>query len=192
MPVKECNEGLSTLAFPMPGPRSRPMRLVPPRPRPSAAPPPPGVAEALLASARLLQQAEPGADTHSLLRGKNLGLVCESEQDPDAILFRDAASALGASISYIRPDLSLPGGAAGADLVRTARILGRLYDGIECQGLAATIVCQLRRDAGVPVFEGLACPSHPTALLAQRLAGSDSATTKRLLILQAVLLFELR
>jgi ornithine carbamoyltransferase len=168
------------------------MRLVPPRPRPSAAPPLAGVAEAVLASARLLQQAEPGASTHGLLRGKNLGLVCESEEDADAILFRNAASALGASVSHIRSDLSVPGGAAGAELVRTARILGRLYDGIECQGLAATIVRQLRRDAGVPVFEGLACTGHPTALLAQRLAGPGSAATKRQLILQAVLLFELR
>ena len=149
------------------------------------------MSDALLASARLLQHAEPGADTHCLLRGKNLGLVCESEEDADAIFFRDAASALGASVSHIRPDLSLQGGGAGADLVRTARILGRLYDGVECQGLAATIVRQLRREAGVPVFDGLAGISHSTALLAHRLAGSDSAATKRRLILQAVLLFEL-
>lgn len=150
-----------------------------------------GTAEALLASARLLQRAEPGSDASSLLRGKKLGLVCASEDAADAILFRDAAVALGASVSHIRPDLFAPRGEPGAGLLRTARVLGRLYDGIECQGLAPGLVRQLGRDAGVPAFDGLACTGHPTALLAQRLAGPDSAARKRELILQAVLLLEL-
>jgi len=162
--------------------------LAPPRPPPS--PPSAGTAEALLASARLLQRAETGSETEGLLRGKNLGLVCESEGDADAILFREAAAALGASVSHIRPDLAPPDGATGP--LRTARLLGRLYDGIECQGLAPELVRQLGRDAGVPVFDWLAGPNHPTAQLAQRLAGSGSLAKKRQLILQAVLLFALR
>lgn len=168
------------------------MHLAPPQPGPSLAPQSAGTADALLASASLLQRAEPESDTHSLLRGKNLGLVCQSEDDADAALFRDAALALGASVSHIRPELSAPGGTAGVGLLRTARVLGRLYDAIECQGLAQALVLQLGREAGVPVFDGLACAGHPTAQLAHRLLGPDSVARKRELILQAVLLLELR
>ena len=159
-------------------------------PRPVLPPPPAGTAEALLASARLLQRAEPGSE--GLLRGKNLGLVCACESDADATLFRAAAVALGASVSHIRPDLAPQGGTTGSGLPRTARLLGRLYDGIECQGLAPAVVSQLGRDAGVPVFDGLATTTHPTAQLARELAGADSLESKRQLIVQAVLLLELR
>jgi len=149
--------------------------------------------DAVLATARLLQRDGPGAESSRLLlRGKNLGLVCESEGDADALLFRSAASALGASVSHIRPD---PAGArppAGTRLLDSARVLGRLYDGIECQGLTAALVRQLGREAGVPVFDRLAGARHPTAKLAQRLAGAGSPEEKRLLILQAVLLFALK
>jgi len=165
------------------------MRFAPPRPLPES--PSTGTAEALLTSARLLQQAETGADTDGLLRGKNLALVCDREEDADAILFREAAAALGASVSHIRPDLAPPGGAPGTALLRTARLLGRLYDGIECQGLAPAWVHQLGHDAGVPVFDGLASAAHPTAQLVKELAGSDSLERKRRLIVQAALLLEL-
>jgi len=165
------------------------MRFAPFRPRPES--PSAGTAEALLASARLLQQAESGTDTDGLLRGKNLALVCDREEDADAILFRTAAAALGASVSHIRPDLAPPGGAAGTALLRTARLLGRLYDGIECQGLASAWVHQLGHEAGVPVFDGLASAAHPTAQLGGELAGTESPERKRQLIVQAALLLEL-
>jgi ornithine carbamoyltransferase len=149
--------------------------------------------DALLASARLLQRAEQGSGSPGLLlRGKNLGLVCASEDDADALRFRSAASALGATVSHIRSHPAAPGALAGARLLETARVLGRLYDGIECQGLTPALVRQLGRDAGVPVFDWLAGADHPTAQLAQRLAGADSLETKRQLILQAVLLLALR
>jgi len=161
-------------------------------PRPEASPSPAGAVDALLASARLLQRAEPGSDTERLLRGKNLGLVCDSESGFDAILFRDAAAALGATVSYLRPELAPPGETAGSAPLRAARLLGRLYDGIECQGLAPALVRQLANEAGVPVFDGLATAAHPSARLALELAGDDPAERKRRLIVQAVLLFELR
>ena len=151
-----------------------------------------GTNEALLASARLLYRAEAGSDTEGLLRGKILGLVCDSESDADAMLFRQAAVALGASVSHIRPDLAPPGGATGNGPLRTARLLGRLYDAIECQGLAPALVRQLASEAGVPVFDGLATLAHPSARLAAELAGPDPVERKRLLIVQAVLLLELR
>ena len=164
--------------------------LAPPSPEP--APSPAGAADSLLASARLLQRAEAGSETESLLRGKNLGLVCHSESDADAILFREAAAQLGATVSHIRPELAPPGGAAGSWPLRAARLLGRLYDGIECQGLAPALVRQLAHEAGVPVFDGLATASHPSARLVHDLAGDEPLQWKRRLIVQAVLLLELR
>ena len=148
--------------------------------------------DAVLASARLLQVAANAAETPGLLRGKNLGLLCESEEDDDAVLFRSAATGLGASVSHIRAQTSGRGMTAGAALLETARLLGRLYDGIECQGLPPALVRQLNRDAGVPVFDGVARASHPTAQLAQRLGGTDSLAKKRQLVVQAVLLCALR
>jgi ornithine carbamoyltransferase len=163
--------------------------LAPPGTPPS---PPPGLAEILLANARLLQRAEPGPDTDGLLRGKNLGLVCDSEENVDAALFREAAEALGASVSHIRPELAPTGGVTGGSLLRTARLLGRLYDAIECQGLAPALVLQLGREAGVPVFDGIATPGHSIAQLALELAGPEALEKKRRLLVQAVLLLELR
>jgi ornithine carbamoyltransferase len=161
--------------------------LAPPETTP---PSPPGMAEVLLASARLLQRAEPGSDMEGLLRGKNLGLVCESDVDADAALFREAAEALGASVSHIRPELAP--GVTGGGLLRTARLLGRLYDAIECQGLAPALVVQLGREAGVPVFDGIATPAHAIAQLAHELDGSEPLEKKRRLLVQAMLLLELR
>jgi ornithine carbamoyltransferase len=163
--------------------------LAPPGTQPS---PWKGSAEFLLANARLLQRAEPGSDTGALLRGKNLGLVCESEGGADALLFRAAAAAMGANVSHIRPELdpAVPG--TGGGLLRAARLLGQLYDGIECQGLPSALVRQLGREAGVPVFDGLATPAHPTAQLAQQLSGAEPLEKKRQLLIQAVLLLEVR
>ncbi len=154
---------------------------------PDPKPAPIGDVDALLVSARLLQQATPASEIRRLLRGKNIGLVCASDDAPDAIFFHRAASELGASVSHIRPGVP-----AGNRLLPTARVLGRLYDAIECQGLAPSLVYQLGRDAGVPVFDGLARDDHPTAPLARLLDGDDSPERKRLLILQAMLLFALR
>jgi ornithine carbamoyltransferase len=152
-----------------------------------------GAFDAVLANARMLQGAEWGSEpARLLLRGKNLGLVCEAADSADALLFRNAASALGAGVSHIRIDASAPESPEGAGLLETARVLGRLYDGIECQGLAPALVRQLGHDAGVPVFDGLASIHHPTALLAQQLDGPGTAEQKRQLIVQATLLFALR
>jgi len=151
-----------------------------------------GEIEVLLASARQLQRAGAGAgaETLGLLRGKNLGMVCANEDGAEATLFRAAASALGATVSNVRPSLAESDTRAG--LLRTARVLGRLYDGIECQGLAPSLVRQLGQGAGVPVFDGLASPRHATARLASLLEGADPIERKRLLMVQAVLLFALR
>jgi ornithine carbamoyltransferase len=138
-----------------------------------------------------LAQAAQAGFMPPFLRGMNLGLLCAAEDREEARLFERAATALGARVT---PIVTNPAnlGAASDDIFRnTARVLGRLYDGLECQGLAPALIQQLRRAAGVPVFDSIASPSHATAALADRLAGATSTQAKRLLILQGALLFAL-
>jgi ornithine carbamoyltransferase len=71
-------------------------------------------------------------------------------------------------------------------------MLGKLYDAVECQGMAPTLVRQVRDGAGVPVYDGIASPRHPTAQLAHQLGGDTSDADNRRFVLQAVLLNSLR
>ncbi len=145
-----------------------------------------GDTETLLKNARVLRRATEECQTNTLLRGKKLALLCDSEEADDAALFKSAASNLGAHVSHIRPrltELSKP------DVLRhTARMLGRLYDGVECQGLAPALVEAVGREAGVPVYDGLASAAHPTARLAGLLGAEDMPGKLRQLVLQTVLL----
>ncbi len=143
-------------------------------------------AAAVQAAARALQQAAHEGRTQALLRGKNLALLCERGDDADAEFFRRAATELGANVAHIRPKLSAL--STPEEVQHTARVLGRLYDAIECQGIAAALVRSLGADAGVPVYDGLASARHPSAALAESL-GSDAAPShNRRFVLQAVLL----
>ena len=73
-------------------------------------------------------------------------------------------------------------------MLQTARMLGRLYDAVECQGMAADLVHRLGADAGVPVYDAIASQRHPTAKLDGLLGGDSPALDKRRFVLQAVLL----
>jgi ornithine carbamoyltransferase len=142
--------------------------------------------QVLLANARLLQRSSDPSLRPLLLKGKNLGLLCESTDGDDAVLFLRAATELGARVSHIRPSLS----DLSTSTVRriTSQMLGRLYDGIECQGLPAPLVEQIGREAGIPVYDGLAGKDHPTAQLVALLEGEEPEASKRQLVLQTVLL----
>lgn len=143
-------------------------------------------AGALLAQARALKLAAQSGAIQPLLKGKNLGLLCESLDDADAALFRRAASDLGARVSHIRPSLTMA--SAPQVVAHTARMLGLLYDAVECQGVASALVHRLDDAAGVPVYDGIATPGHPTAGLAAQLNGAESAGDNRCYVVQAVLL----
>ena len=140
---------------------------------------------AVLDSARALQRAAQAGKTQPSLRGKNLGLLCEADNG-DAALFRRAAVELGANVARIRPSLS--GLSTPQDVQNTARMLGRLYDAVECQGLAPALVQQVASDAGVPIYAGIASQEHPTAKLAELLGDDTSPADNRRYVLQAVLL----
>ena len=148
----------------------------------------------VLDNARALQLAAQVGDLQVLLRGRKFGLMCEIDDESDndndsasdATLFRRAAVELGAHVAHIRPsltELSTP-----QEVLRTARMLGRLYDAVECQGMAADLVHRLGADAGVPVYDAIASQGHPTAKLDGLLGGDSPALDKRRFVLQAVLL----
>ena len=144
----------------------------------------------VLDNARALQLAAEAGELRALLRGRKLGLLCEADCeadcDGDAALFRRAAVELGAHVAHIRPSLTEL--STAQEVQHTARMLGRLYDAVECQGMTPDLVHQVGIDAGVPVYDGVASQKHPTAKLADLLDGDASKLDKRRFVLQAVLL----
>ena len=144
----------------------------------------PASSNALLARASGLKLAAlAGSDARPLL-GKHLALVCEQE-GPDAELFRQAGIGLGARVTTLRPTLG--DASSHAEVVRTSRLLGRLYDAVECQGIEPRLVRQIRTAADIPIFEGVASSGHSSAHLDAQLGGTD-LKANRLFIVQAMLL----
>lgn len=140
----------------------------------------------LLRRARLLQRAALDGNTPRLLRGKNLGLLCEMRSDEAQGLFRSAAEEMGARVAVMRPGLSLA--SAQQEVQNTARMLGRLYEAVECQGLDPALVQRIGQYAGIPVFDGAATKTHPTGHLAELLGDRTPLTENRRFVLQALLL----
>jgi ornithine carbamoyltransferase len=140
----------------------------------------------LLAQARGLQSASPTGGSTRALRGKNLGLLCDTADDAGAALFQRAATALGAQVAQLRPNLSAS--STSQEVQHTARVLGRLYDAVNCVGMAPELVRCISVEAGVPVFDGLASSAHPTAALVDGLDAGSSPEDRRCFVIQAVLL----
>ncbi len=144
-------------------------------------------AVSLLEAVRLVQRHTVAGSATELLRGKKLGLVCDrATTDEDAAaLFCRAARALGAHVAHIRP----PVWAADewSQWQACARLFGRLYDAVECQGLPRQAIDQLRRHSHVPIYEALAGADHPTVHVALLLDADLPADARRLLVLQAAL-----
>jgi len=89
------------------------------------------------------------------LRGKNLAVLCEDATCPHLELFRRAAGELGARVTHIRPSEALDVSTRAPDAL--GHLLGRLYDAIDCHGIAPDTVERLERTTGRPVFSDLAC-----------------------------------
>ncbi|HSW24375.1 MAG TPA: ornithine carbamoyltransferase [Burkholderiaceae bacterium] len=141
-------------------------------------------ASKLLTTARALGSAEARGARAQPLRGKNLALLAQGP-GPSAELFVAAVEQLGAKASKIGADVLAFDDEH--ELQRMARVLDRLYDGVECQGVPSERVRQLSELATMPVFDGVACDSHPTARLADQLDDCSRADARRW-ILQAALL----
>ena len=141
---------------------------------------------ALLERARLLQRSAAAGRVLPLLRGKNLGLLCADDSQAQALLFRQAASELGAHVAHI--GMSLSERSSAQDVVHTARLLGRLYDAVECQGLPAALVRQMAAAAGIAVYDGLAMNEPLITWMAAQLGSAAELARNRRLALQALLL----
>jgi ornithine carbamoyltransferase len=98
------------------------------------------------------------------LRGKNIGLIFEKASTRTRCAFEVAAYDQGAHVTYLGPSGSQMG--TKETMKDTARVLGRMYDGIEYRGFGQEIVEELARYAGVPVWNGLTNEFHPTQVLA--------------------------
>jgi ornithine carbamoyltransferase len=141
--------------------------------------------EVVLKQATALWRAERDGQARPWLRGRRLGLLCDDAESADARLFRRAADELGAHVSHVKPTLTER--TPAREVEATARLLGRLYDALECQGLSPAVVMQVRHAAGVPVFEGLATPQHPSAAWAGRLGDDVPPEAARCVVVEAVL-----
>ncbi len=101
---------------------------------------------------------------HRLHEGKNIVLLFEKDSTRTRCAFEVAGADLGMSVTYLGPSGSQMG--KKESIADTARVLGRMYDGIEYRGYAQDIVETLANYAGVPVWNGLTNEFHPTQILA--------------------------
>lgn len=114
-------------------------------------------------AAQLKAEKRSGSETQRL-KGKNIALIFEKTSTRTRCAFEVAAYDQGAQVTYLGPSGSQIG--HKESMKDTARVLGRMYDGIEYRGFSQTIVEELAHDAGVPVFNGLTDSFHPTQMLA--------------------------
>jgi len=117
-------------------------------------------------SAYLKDKKKKGIRTDEL-RGKNIALIFEKTSTRTRCSFEVAASDLGMGSTYLDPTGSQIG--KKESIADTARVLGRMYDGIEYRGYGQEIVEELAKYAGVPVWNGLTNEYHPTQMIADLL-----------------------
>ena len=104
---------------------------------------------------------------HRWLEGKNIVLLFEKTSTRTRCSFEVAGMDLGMGVTYLEPGSSQMG--KKESIADTARVLGRMYDGIEYRGFSQDLVQELSDYAGVPVWNGLTDQFHPTQMLADLL-----------------------
>lgn len=104
---------------------------------------------------------------HTLCHGKNIALIFEKTSTRTRCSFEVAAHDLGMGVTYLDPSGSQIG--KKESIADTARVLGRMYNGIEYRGFAQETAEELAKYAGVPVWNGLTNEFHPTQILADLL-----------------------
>ena len=120
--------------------------------------------EGLLALAEELKAKKKAGIPHRLFEGKSIALIFEKTSTRTRCAFEVAAADLGMHPTYLDPTGSQIG--KKESIADTARVLGRMYDGIEYRGFGQEIVEELAAYAGVPVWNGLTNEFHPTQILA--------------------------
>jgi len=111
-----------------------------------------------------LKKAKYAGTEQPTLKGKNIALIFEKASTRTRCAFETAAYDQGANVTYLGPSGTQIG--YKESMKDTARVLGRMYDGIEYRGFAQSIVEELGAYAGVPVWNGLTTEFHPTQILA--------------------------
>jgi ornithine carbamoyltransferase len=111
-----------------------------------------------------LKTAKYAGTEQQKLKGKNIALIFEKASTRTRCAFEVAAKDQGAFVTYLGPSGSQIG--YKESMKDTARVLGRMYDGIEYRGFAQSTVQELADYAGVPVWNGLTNEFHPTQILA--------------------------
>jgi ornithine carbamoyltransferase len=118
----------------------------------------------LLQLSQDLKAAKYGGYEQPRLKGKNIALIFEKTSTRTRCAFEVAAYDQGAHITYLGPEGSQIG--HKESMKDTARVLGRMYDGIEYRGFSQSTVETLAQYSGVPVWNGLTDEFHPTQVLA--------------------------
>lgn len=118
----------------------------------------------LLDLAKDLKNKKHNGIPHRYLNNKNIVLLFEKTSTRTRCAFEVAGLDLGMGVTYLDPGSSQMG--KKESIEDTARVLGRMYDGIEYRGYDQSIVEELARCAGVPVWNGLTTQFHPTQMLA--------------------------
>ena len=118
----------------------------------------------LLDLAADLKAKKKAGTPHRMFEGKNIALIFEKTSTRSRCAFEVAAADLGMHPTYLDPSGSQIG--KKESIADTARVLGRMYDGIEYRGYGQEIVEDLAKYAGVPVWNGLTNEFHPTQILA--------------------------
>ena len=129
--------------------------------------------EFLLKLSADLKAAKYGGYEQPRLKGKNIALIFEKSSTRTRCAFETAAYDQGAHVTYLGPTGSQMG--HKETIKDTARVLGRMYDGIEYRGFGQKIVEELAEYAGVPVWNGLTNEFHPTQVLADFLTMMEHA-----------------
>jgi len=125
-----------------------------------------------------LKKAKYAGTEQKKLTGKNIALIFEKASTRTRCAFEVAAFDQGAQVSYLGPSGSQIG--QKESMKDTARVLGRMYDGIEYRGFGQNIVEDLGAYAGVPVWNGLTDEFHPTQILADFLTMLEHGKGKQL------------
>src|SRR4029450_11393538 len=125
----------------------------------------------LLDLSRDLKRAKYGGDGQQRPRWQNIGMICARAATRRRVSFEVAASDQGGHVTYLGPEGSQIG--HKESMKDTARVLGRIFDGIEYRGYGQGIVEELAEFAGVPVWNGLTDEYHPTQILADVLTMTE-------------------
>ncbi len=120
--------------------------------------------EFLIDSAMDFKEKKKKGISHEIHKGKNIALIFEKTSTRTRCSFEVAAYDLGMHVTYLDPSGSQIG--KKESIADTARVLGRIYDGIEYRGFGQEIVEELSNYAGVPVWNGLTNEAHPTQVIA--------------------------